>query len=127
MECGSNKRSYRLICQILVALSGKVPVEDPYDLEEIAQMTEGYSGADLQAVLYNAHLAGIHDFIEEEKTKLEKGKSTNLSKGFSEASQFVEYGGQANSAPMSLADREAFQKRASKFHWRRVQQLIIYR
>ena len=33
------------------------------DLAEIAQRTEGYSGADLQAVMYNAHLEAIHDVL----------------------------------------------------------------
>ncbi|KAL9085498.1 MAG: hypothetical protein Q9165_007543 [Trypethelium subeluteriae] len=30
---------------------------------EIAKRTEGYSGADLQAVIYNAHLEAIHDIL----------------------------------------------------------------
>ncbi|KAL8904688.1 MAG: hypothetical protein Q9207_003107 [Kuettlingeria erythrocarpa] len=30
-------------------------------LYEVARMTDGYSGADLQAVIYNAHLEAIHD------------------------------------------------------------------
>lgn len=32
-------------------------------LLEIARQTEGYSGADLQAVMYNAHLEAIHDVL----------------------------------------------------------------
>jgi peroxin-1 len=32
-------------------------------LEEIATQTEGYSGADLQALVYNAHLEAIHDVL----------------------------------------------------------------
>jgi len=31
--------------------------------EEVARRTAGYSGADLQAVIYNAHLEAIHDVI----------------------------------------------------------------
>lgn len=34
---------------------------------EIARRTEGYSGADLQAVIYNAHLEAIHDILGEQK------------------------------------------------------------
>lgn len=34
-------------------------------LVELAHRTEGYSGADLQAVLYNAHLEAVHDFLDE--------------------------------------------------------------
>ena len=33
------------------------------NLLEVARRTEGYSGADLQAVLYNAHLEAIHDVL----------------------------------------------------------------
>ncbi|KAL8916131.1 MAG: hypothetical protein Q9172_006437, partial [Xanthocarpia lactea] len=32
-------------------------------LYEVAERTEGYSGADLQAVVYNAHLEAIHDCL----------------------------------------------------------------
>jgi peroxin-1 len=32
-------------------------------LEEVARRTEGYSGADLQAVVYNAQLEAIHDVL----------------------------------------------------------------
>ncbi|KAL9060319.1 MAG: hypothetical protein Q9162_000723 [Coniocarpon cinnabarinum] len=32
-------------------------------LREVAQETEGYTGADLQAVVYNSHLEAIHDAI----------------------------------------------------------------
>lgn len=33
------------------------------DLHEVARRTDGYSGADLQAVIYNAHLEAIHDIL----------------------------------------------------------------
>lgn len=32
-------------------------------LHEVARRTDGYSGADLQAVIYNAHLEAIHDIL----------------------------------------------------------------
>jgi peroxin-1 len=32
-------------------------------LREVAQRTQGYSGADLQAVIYNAHLEAIHELL----------------------------------------------------------------
>ena len=34
-------------------------------LLEVAERTEGYSGADLQAVIYNAHLEAIHDVLDD--------------------------------------------------------------
>ncbi|KAG8525322.1 uncharacterized protein KY384_008966 [Bacidia gigantensis] len=48
------------------------------NLAEIARRTEGYSGADLQAVVYNAHLEAIHDVLGDQSSKQEvngkKGK-----------------------------------------------------
>lgn len=54
---------------ILRAISGKLKIdralldEDEYGLRDVARRTEGYSGADLQAVIYNAHLEAIHDIL----------------------------------------------------------------
>jgi len=33
------------------------------DLDALADQTEGYSGADIQAVMYNAHLEVVHENI----------------------------------------------------------------
>ena len=61
---------------ILLTLSKKVKLhesilqctkEQGANLFEIASRTEGYSGADLQAVLYNAHLEAIHDSLKSSK------------------------------------------------------------
>ncbi|OAL53288.1 peroxisome biosynthesis protein-like protein (PAS1/Peroxin-1) [Pyrenochaeta sp. DS3sAY3a] len=53
------------------------------NLREIAQRTEGYSGADLQAVVYNAQLEAIHDVLEEtelgDPTKSASAKKTTSS------------------------------------------------
>ncbi|KAK4542104.1 hypothetical protein LTR36_007135 [Oleoguttula mirabilis] len=55
---------------ILRAVSSKLRVdaavlegEGAHSLAEVAARTEGYSGADLQAVMYNAHLEAIHDLL----------------------------------------------------------------
>lgn len=48
---------------ILQALSKKLRISDDVlkkGLQEVARRTEGYSGADLQALIYNAHLEAIH-------------------------------------------------------------------
>ncbi|OKL60887.1 hypothetical protein UA08_03872 [Talaromyces atroroseus] len=37
-------------------------------INEIASRTEGYSGADIQAVVYNAHLEAIHDLLGDRST-----------------------------------------------------------
>ncbi|KAL9610349.1 MAG: hypothetical protein Q9167_004947 [Letrouitia subvulpina] len=51
---------------ILRALSKKLRVSDDVlknGLQEVARRTEGYSGADLQALVYNAHLEAIHNVL----------------------------------------------------------------
>lgn len=52
---------------ILQALSRKMHVGHDVDLQELAERTEGFTGADLQAVLYNAHLEAIHDAIAQKE------------------------------------------------------------
>lgn len=54
---------------ILQAIGAKLnvdpnmPVNGSQSFAEVARRTEGYSGADLQAVIYNAHLEAIHDIL----------------------------------------------------------------
>ncbi|EOA19835.1 hypothetical protein CARUB_v10000082mg [Capsella rubella] len=52
--------------EILTVLSRKLPMADDIDLEPIALMTEGFSGADLQALLSDAQLAAVHEFLNRE-------------------------------------------------------------
>ncbi|CAH8270485.1 unnamed protein product [Arabidopsis lyrata] len=51
---------------ILTVLSRKLPMADDIDLEPIALMTEGFSGADLQALLSDAQLAAVHEYLNRE-------------------------------------------------------------
>ncbi|CAB4388534.1 unnamed protein product [Rhizophagus irregularis] len=62
--------------EILKALSRKMELNEDIDLSYYAEKCEGYSGADLQALLYNAHLKAIHEAIDTEKS-LEKYKSNS--------------------------------------------------
>jgi peroxin-1 len=41
----------------------QLPLASDVDLDAIAHMTEGYSGADLQALLSDAQLAAVHDLL----------------------------------------------------------------
>lgn len=41
----------------------QLPLASDIDLDAIAQMTEGFSGADLQALLSDAQLAAVHEFL----------------------------------------------------------------
>lgn len=49
---------------ILKVLSRKLPLASDVDLDAIARMTEGFSGADLQALLSDAQLQAVHDLLD---------------------------------------------------------------
>lgn len=49
---------------ILTVLSRKLPLASDVDLDAIACITEGFSGADLQALLSDAQLAAVHDILD---------------------------------------------------------------
>ena len=57
-------------------LSQEVQGRPEGGLVEIARRTEGYSGADLRAVVYNAHLEAIHDVLGDEVHSDMGGKHT---------------------------------------------------
>lgn len=42
------------------ALTRKIPLGSDVNLDHYAEITEGFSGADIQALLYNAHLEVVH-------------------------------------------------------------------
>ncbi|GAC99919.1 hypothetical protein PHSY_007522 [Pseudozyma hubeiensis SY62] len=48
---------------IMKAIATKVHLHPEVRLDEWAKRTDGFSGADLQALLYNAHLEAIHESI----------------------------------------------------------------
>ncbi|KAI9198499.1 hypothetical protein LWI28_016910 [Acer negundo] len=48
---------------ILKVLSKKLPLENDVELDAIAHLTEGFSGADLQALLSDAQLAAVHEIL----------------------------------------------------------------
>ncbi|XP_071737783.1 peroxisomal ATPase PEX1 [Rutidosis leptorrhynchoides] len=48
---------------ILTVLSRKLPLANDVNMESIARKTEGFSGADLQALLSDAQLAAVHDHL----------------------------------------------------------------
>ncbi|KAI4306343.1 hypothetical protein L6164_029630 [Bauhinia variegata] len=49
--------------EILTVLSRKLPMASDVDLNAVAHMTEGFSGADLQALLSDAQLAAVHEVL----------------------------------------------------------------
>lgn len=86
------------------------PSDAPHTLVEVARRTDGYSGADLQAVVYNAHLEAIHDVLG----SVPANSRNSSSKGRNHASipdfSYFRYGddadkGVAMSAAQSGAER----------------------
>lgn len=65
--CDLPEREDRI--DILRALGTKLKLSEEVldNLAEIARRTEGYSGADLQALVYNAHLDAIHDVLGDQQ------------------------------------------------------------
>ncbi|KAI9925000.1 hypothetical protein ASPWEDRAFT_45127 [Aspergillus wentii DTO 134E9] len=63
---------------IIQAVSSKLKMTDEVlaRLDEVAAQTAGFSGADLQAVVYNAHLEAVHDALGD-KTTNDKGNTKN--------------------------------------------------
>ncbi|XP_077232487.1 peroxisome 1 isoform X2 [Tasmannia lanceolata] len=56
--------SWRERVDILTVLSRKLPFASDVDLNAIASVSEGFSGADLQALLSDAQLASVHELLE---------------------------------------------------------------
>ena len=50
--------------EILKAVSRKMNLDPKVDLRDISRRAEGYTGADLQALLYNAQIEAVHDVID---------------------------------------------------------------
>ena len=73
---------------ILRAVSGKLvlgtSVTEHDRLASIAEQTDGFSGADLQALLYNAHLEAVHQIIDaSQANNSKKGKKASTAKSSS--------------------------------------------
>lgn len=48
----------------LIRVPLQLPMDSDVDLEHIAQMTEGFSGADLQALLSDTQLEAVHELLD---------------------------------------------------------------
>lgn len=74
-------------------------------MDEVAASTDGYSGADLQALLYNAHLEVIHaslaDVSDEQTTPHEDETPV----------EFTSLGGPKTTTAVSRAEEMALQRR----------------
>lgn len=59
----------------------QLPLADDVDLEELAALTDGFSGADLQAVLSDAQLESVHTFLDTPKEISSTSSATTSSEG----------------------------------------------
>ncbi|GAA5966735.1 hypothetical protein JCM3765_000928, partial [Sporobolomyces pararoseus] len=84
--------SYSDRLEIMQACSRKLHLSPSISLEEFAKLTQGYSGADLQALMYNAHLDAIHTGLNA-ASEVPEGQSESGKKTEDEEIKFVEISG----------------------------------
>ena len=88
-------------------------------MDSLAEATEGFSGADLQALVYNAHLEAVTASLDTEKKPADpkgKGKAKEVQEALTanDEDEPIEYyvlGGSEDDAPRSKAEESAMQKR----------------
>ena len=68
---------------ILRVVANKLSLSEDVDLSQVAKMCEGFSGADLQALLYNAQLSSIHGMLDQTQEREEKKEEEEISQEFS--------------------------------------------
>ncbi|KAG5341525.1 hypothetical protein C0989_009886 [Termitomyces sp. Mn162] len=91
---------------ILEAVSQRVSISPSVDWEEVAAATGGFSGADLQALVYNAHLDVIHTSLHASSDKKETEAFID-----EDPINFKTIGGVSNSKTHSRAEQSALEKR----------------
>lgn len=109
---------------ILLAVSTKLELDPGVEarLPDVAAATEGFSGADLQALMYNAHLEAIHDLLGDlssTKSKVNGTKPDNDRRGSrskkNEKHDFIQflYGKDEDSSARSSITSSALDSRAT--------------
>ena len=98
------------------AIARKLSVDSSVSFTSLAHETEGFTGADLQALLYNAHLEVIHEILENSKDSSKTSHQSSLNEDFSRINyEFIDLSIDQNSKKMamSLAEQTAESKRVS--------------
>jgi SpoVK/Ycf46/Vps4 family AAA+-type ATPase len=91
-----------------MAVARKVAVSSLVDFDQLAAETEGFSGADLQALLYNAHLDVIHSSIAH------LSSVTSVSNQVDDKPiEYITFGNTPNQPSLSKAEEAALQSRVS--------------
>lgn len=102
--CDMPSRQDRL--EIMQASARKITLSEDAELDELADQTAGYSGADLQALVYNAHLDAVH-------TSMLDGQVNGKTNDEDEMIEYVTFGGPVgeSSAVLSRAEQAQLNKR----------------
>ncbi|KAH7908843.1 P-loop containing nucleoside triphosphate hydrolase protein [Hygrophoropsis aurantiaca] len=97
---------------ILLAVSRKVTLGSTVDLDEIARSTAGFSGADLQALVYNAHLEVVHASIAATSATKDGEGGRRANGAEAEPIKYVMIGGDPDhKKPQSRAEESKIQQR----------------
>jgi peroxin-1 len=87
----------------------KIHLSPSVSLSSFASLTEGYSGADLQALIYNAHLDAIHEQLT--AAEGEKERDGGGRKEEEEGVRYVSIGGREGEKVLSAAEQASVNKR----------------
>lgn len=99
---------------ILKACSKKLDLGTDVNLSFFAGRTEGFTGADLQSLVYNAHLDAIHELLEARKEESSSSKPDSSASAQSGSEQAVEFVSTAKSTQsMSMAARGELSSKVS--------------
>lgn len=91
------------------AISRKIVMAPDVDLNYYAEATEGFSGADLQALIYNAHLEVVHSTLENTAHRESDGTSSLRE----EVVQYTSFGGLTSQRVLSRAEQDGLTRRVS--------------
>lgn len=109
--------SYEDRLDILQAVQAKMTLAPEVSLEDLAEQTQGYSGADLQALLYNAYLNAIHDVVDvdmnNDDSTTNDANNTNLEYFQTKVSDYTSTAA-ANGSTLSAAERAKTTKKLEK-------------
>jgi len=91
-----------------MAVARKMTVDPLVDFDQLVARTEGFSGADLQALLYNAHLDVIHSSVAQMPL------TTSISNQVDDKPiNYITFGNAPNQPALSKAEEAALQRRVS--------------
>lgn len=97
--------------EIMQSAARKISLHSSVSLEPYARETAGYSGADLQALIYNAHLDAIHETLAPSVDAA--GQVTTSSAAEDKDLEYVVLGEDSDGKVLSRAERASVDKRVS--------------